>query len=72
MLVLTRHMGEELSIPSLGVSIKIVSTQGNRTRIGINAPIDIEIRRAELTAVTEISRGIQKAGERNSAGERLS
>ena len=51
MLVLTRRMGEEISIPSLGVSIRVVSTQGNRTRIGIDAPIGLEIRRAELPIV---------------------
>jgi carbon storage regulator CsrA len=50
MLVLMRRTGEEIAIPSLGVSIKIVSTHGNRTRIGIDAPRDLEIRRAELTA----------------------
>jgi carbon storage regulator CsrA len=48
MLVLTRRTGEEISIPSLGVCIKIVNTQGNRTRIGIDAPTSLKIRRAEL------------------------
>lgn len=48
MLVLMRRAGEEISIPSLGVSIKIVSTQGGRTRIGINAPAGLAIRRAEV------------------------
>ncbi|MFT4558509.1 MAG: carbon storage regulator CsrA [Porticoccaceae bacterium] len=54
MLVLTRRTGEEISIPSLGVSIRIVSTQGSRTRIGINAPPSLEIRRAELCGNTVI------------------
>ena len=44
MLVLMRKTGEQISIPCLGVSIKVMSTQGNRTRIGINAPANLEIR----------------------------
>ena len=54
MLVLTRRLGEEISIPSLGVSIRIVGTQGSRTRIGIDAPASLEIRRAELCGNTVI------------------
>lgn len=54
MLVLTRRLGEEISIPSLGVSIRIMSTQGSRTRIGIDAPVSLEIRRAELCGSTVI------------------
>ena len=54
MLVLMRKTGEQISIPSLGISIKVVSTQGNRTRIGINAPMSLEIRRAELSNNTLI------------------
>ncbi|MFT5324800.1 MAG: carbon storage regulator CsrA [Planctomycetaceae bacterium] len=54
MLVLTRRAGEEISIPSLGVSIRIVSTQGSRTRIGIDAPPSLEICRAELCGNTVI------------------
>lgn len=57
MLVLMRKTGEQISIPSLGVSIKVVSTQGNRTRIGINAPTSLEIRRAELSNDTLIYSG---------------
>lgn len=48
MLVVTRRTGELVSIPSLGVSIRVVCTQGNRARIGIDAPVGVTIRRAEL------------------------
>lgn len=57
MLVLMRKTGEQISIPSLGVSIKVVSAQGNRTRIGINAPTSLEIRRAELSDNTLVYPG---------------
>lgn len=57
MLVLTRCVGEEISIPLLGVSIRIVSTQGGRTRIGIDAPPTLQIRRAELCGNTVIDSG---------------
>ena len=48
MLVLTRRTGDEIAIPSLGVTIKVVSSRGNRTRLGIDAPHGLPIRRAEL------------------------
>lgn len=55
MLVLIRKTGEQISIPCLGVSIKVMSTQGNRTWIGIDAPANLEIRRAELSNDTLIN-----------------
>lgn len=50
MLVLMRKTGEEILIPTLGVKVKVVSTKGNRTRIGIEAPEDLPIRREELSS----------------------
>jgi carbon storage regulator len=48
MLVLSRKTGEEILVPEYGVTVKVVAIKGNTIRLGISAPADIEIMRAEL------------------------
>ena len=53
MLLLTRIKDQEIVIPALGITIKIVGTcdrkdQANRAFIGIDAPREIPVRRAEI------------------------
>jgi carbon storage regulator len=54
MLVLTRRTGEEVVI---GGNIRIVVTEvsGQRVRLGITAPKDIRVDRAEVNARRELS-----------------
>jgi carbon storage regulator len=47
MLVLTRKAGERIFIGD-GVMVEVVEIQGNRVRIGIQAPTDVAILRQEL------------------------
>jgi carbon storage regulator len=47
MLVLTRRVGEEIVIGEV-IRVKIVSQDGNKFRIGVEAPRDINVVRAEL------------------------
>jgi carbon storage regulator len=47
MLVLSRKIGERIYIGD-GVVITVLGVQGQRCRIGIEAPGDIAIRRGEL------------------------
>ena len=47
MLVLSRKQGEEIVIGN-DVHITVVSVQGNRVKLGITAPREIVVRRAEL------------------------
>lgn len=47
MLVLTRKRGEELQIDGR-IRVTVVSVQGNRVRLGIEAPGDVSVRRGEL------------------------
>jgi carbon storage regulator len=49
MLVLTRKGGEKVLIGD-GITITILSTDGGRIRIGIEAPEDVNILRGELVA----------------------
>jgi carbon storage regulator len=47
MLVLTRKPGEKINIGS-GITITVVEVKGNKIRLGIDAPEDVPIYRAEL------------------------
>ena len=47
MLVLTRKPGESIHIGS-GITITVTEVKGNKVRIGIDAPEEVSIFRAEL------------------------
>ncbi|WP_020472893.1 carbon storage regulator [Zavarzinella formosa] len=49
MLVLTRKLNEEIIIGD-NIRIKIVAVNGDRIRVGIEAPRDVAVNRAELQA----------------------
>lgn len=48
MLVLSRHQGEKIVLPGLGVTIQVVQIKGGAVRLGIEAPVDIPIFRQEI------------------------
>ena len=48
MLVLSRREGEEILVPDYGVTVKVLAVQGNKIRLGICAPADVEVLRGEL------------------------
>ncbi len=48
MLVISRRCDEEIVFPAIGVTVKLLRAAGNRARIGINAPSNIEILRKEV------------------------
>ncbi len=47
MLVLTRRVGEKLVIGD-NVTVAVMGVKGNQVRIGIDAPIDIQVHREEI------------------------
>lgn len=47
MLVLTRRKDEEILING-NISIKVLSVKGNRVRLGVDAPDDVQVNRAEV------------------------
>jgi carbon storage regulator CsrA len=49
MLVLSRHVNQEIVFPSLGITVSVVRVQGSTVRVGIEAPSDIRVLRGELT-----------------------
>lgn len=52
MLVLTRRTNEEIIIDG-NIHIRILSAEGNRVRIGIDAPPHVRVDRAEIHARRE-------------------
>ncbi|WP_417382258.1 carbon storage regulator CsrA [Gimesia sp.] len=52
MLVLTRRKDEEIIIND-NISIKILSVKGNRVRLGVEAPDDVSVNRAEIRKLVQ-------------------
>lgn len=48
MLVLSRKVGEAIVVPQLGVVFTILETRGEKVKLGIAAPGDVEIFREEV------------------------
>jgi carbon storage regulator len=48
MLVLSRKVGEEICVPTWGIAIKVLGVKGGGVRLGITAPAEIPVYRAEL------------------------
>ena len=48
MLVLTRRKNQTIHLPGVGVVITIAEVRGDKVRIGIEAPAEIDIARGEL------------------------
>ncbi len=49
MLVLSRRETEKVLFPTLGISVELLRVQGNKARLGIDAPPEIPVLRHELT-----------------------
>jgi carbon storage regulator len=47
MLVLSRHIGEEIVIDG-NIRVKVIAIRGDRVRIGIVAPSDVTVDRQEV------------------------
>ncbi|NLX98399.1 MAG: carbon storage regulator [Rhodopirellula sp.] len=63
MLVLTRRIGEEIRLPSHGVTITVVSVAGSRVKLGVTAPADVPVHRKEKIGLNlEIDRPVVSAG----------
>ena len=48
MLVLSRGPSEKIVFPNLGITVEVLRIQGNRVRVGINAPQNVAVLRQEL------------------------
>jgi len=48
MLVLSRRVGDHITLPEVGVTIRVLKSKGGRITLGIAAPADQRIVRGEL------------------------
>lgn len=48
MLVLSRRPGQKVVFPGLGISVEVMRSQGTVTRLGIEAPSEIQVLREEV------------------------
>ena len=55
MLVLSRRQHEEIIIGD-GISIRVISVQGGRVKLGIEAPKSVRIKRTVMTRPPNITR----------------
>jgi len=62
MLVLTRTVGEAISIGD-NIWVKILEVRGSHVRIGVQAPKEVEIHRAEVHRRIQAQRARQCADE---------
>ena len=49
MLVLSRRIGDEITLPELGVTIRLLKIKGNTASVGIDAPREYAVLRGELS-----------------------
>lgn len=54
MLVLTRKKGESIQIGG-SIQIRVLAIQGNRVRLGVQAPVDVDVRRGELVFDVDVA-----------------
>ena len=50
MLVLSRRLNEKVVLPGLNVTVQVVSAKAGVVRLGIEAPPEVQVLRAELLA----------------------
>lgn len=48
MLVLSRKLNEEIVIPDLNITVRIVGVKTGRVQVGIDAPREIRVTRPEI------------------------
>jgi carbon storage regulator CsrA len=48
MLVLGRKVGERIVVPQCRLTITVTAIQGNRVRLAISAPVEIDVYREEV------------------------
>ena len=48
MLVLSRKIGEQIVLPESGVTVAVLGVNSKRVRLGIEAPSDVTVHRAEV------------------------
>jgi carbon storage regulator len=69
MLVLTRHVGEEIVIGG-NIRVKVVAMKGRSIRVGITAPPSVSVTRLELLPGGSVGAGPPTAARSDKSQER--
>lgn len=64
MLVLTRRIGEEITLPDQGVKITVLSVAGSKVKLGVTAPKSVPVHRDEVVQGTQSDSGDAATGDR--------
>jgi carbon storage regulator len=64
MLVLSRKMGDTITIGDK-ITVSVIKLEGGRVRLGVEAPEDVRILRAELNKVLEVPSRRPKRSQQN-------
>jgi carbon storage regulator len=48
MLVLSRKLGERILVPHIDLAITVLAVEGQRVRLGISAPAEVDVYREEV------------------------
>jgi carbon storage regulator len=62
MLVLTRKVGEQLVVPEIDLTFTILEVRGDRVRLGVAAPSDVQVHRREVWARIQADSSARSAG----------
>lgn len=62
MLVLSRKEDDSIRFPELDITIEILKVKGSSVRVGIDAPIEINVLRGELEESGEVARSVVISG----------
>lgn len=63
MLVLSRRIGEEIRLPELDITIRLIRVKGKGATIGVDAPHEIRVLRGELQEREEEAKGTRERRE---------
>jgi carbon storage regulator CsrA len=69
MLVLTRRENERIVFPEVGITVELVSINGSRARIGVDAPAEVRILRHEIAEKEGIEPKPHAKGDGKPGGE---
>lgn len=67
MLVLSRKEDDKILFPNLGVSVQILRVEGNKVRVGVDAPPEVKILRHELADANSMTKKPTGATSRQKA-----
>jgi carbon storage regulator CsrA len=69
MLVLSCKSGERIVLPGIGTTVAVVAIKGKVARLGVSAPVQITVRRAEVEKRIDLQvHKIGAAGRRENVG----